>query len=137
MQYGLMFAALSSIALGIFHMPPVWARVFSHWSSEVDSLSLLTRKLINTVLVALGIVLLILGSLTLLFIKETPSNVVIRVWFLLCCFVFWLWRVSWQIAYFPYGKLNPGFSLLLFHVGLIIVFAINTVVYLVPVIASF
>jgi hypothetical protein len=131
------FAALSSFALGLFHMPPVWTRVFSHWNTEMDSLSQLTQKLINTVLVAFGLALMILGSLTTLLFIETSAGGVIRAWFLLFCSVFWLWRTIWQVAYFPYRKLNPRRELLLFHVGLIVTFVINTVAYLVPAIAMF
>ncbi len=136
MQYGLIFAGLSSIALGIFHVPQIWGTVFPHWNAEINGISLLSRKLINTVLVALGITLIILGSTTLLLTTETPACKTFRVWFLFACFIFWAWRLGWQIMYFPYLKLNPSRQLLFLHIILITIFLANAFAYLAPIIAS-
>lgn len=136
MQYGLIFAGLSSLLLGIFHIPLIWGTVFPRWNTEINGTSLLSRKLINTVLVALGLTLAFLGSATLFLIKDTPENNTIRVWFLFSCSLFWLWRTIWQILYFPYRKLNPGPKLLFLHIGMIVIFVVNTLAYLVPIVAT-
>ncbi|RJQ54584.1 MAG: hypothetical protein C4526_04990 [Nitrospiraceae bacterium] len=134
MQYGLIFAGLSSIALGIFHIPQIWGTIFTQWNTEMNGLSLLSRKLINTVLVALGLTLIILGVATLLLIKENPAYYAVLGWFLVFCFIFWTWRLAWQIMYFPYRKLNPGRQLLVLHIFLIVIFLFNTIAYLAPLI---
>lgn len=136
MHYGLLFAGFSSIALGLFHIPRIWGTVFPHWSTEINGISLLSRKLINTVLVALCLTLIILGFSTLLLIKENPAYGSIRVWFLFFCFIFWAWRLVWQIMYFPYRKLNPGRQLLILHIVLIAIFLANTFAYLASIIIS-
>jgi hypothetical protein len=122
--------------LGIFHIPQIWGTVFPQWNTEINGISLLSRKLINTVLVALGLTLVILGSATLLLIKENPPYSAIRVWFLFFCFIFWAWRLVWQIMYFPYRKLNPSRQLLILHIVLIAIFLANTFAYLAPIITS-
>lgn len=135
MHYGLLFAGFSSIALGLFHIPRIWGTVFPHWSTEINGVSLLTRKLINTVLIALGFTLVILGSATLFLVVEKTEFSKFQVWFLFSCFIFWLWRMVWQIIYFPYRKLNPDLRLLSLHIFLILVFLVNAIAYLAPVIA--
>lgn len=135
-EYGLKFAGISSIALGIFHIPQIWGAVFSHWDDEISSLSPLSRKLVNTVLIALGMTLVILGAATLLLMEGNSSYNAVRNWFFFFCFIFWVWRLCWQILYFPYRRLNPNTSLLILHIALIAIFALNAFAYLAPAITS-
>jgi hypothetical protein len=136
-QYGLIFAGLSSIALGVFHIPRIWGTVFPQWNTEINGISLLSRKLINTVLMALCLTVVILGSITLFIAVENSDFDRLQVRFLFFCFLFWLWRTIWQILYFPYRKLKPGPKLLSLHIVMIIIFVANTMAYLVPIIATF
>jgi hypothetical protein len=98
-QYGLLFAGFSSIALGVFHIHQIWGTVFTQWNTEINGLSLLSRKLINTVLVALCLSVVVLGSATLFMAIRQPDFNIIQVWFYFFCFIFWLWRAVWQIIY--------------------------------------
>lgn len=135
MKHALMTAGILSIALGLFHIPRIWGKVFPHWNAEINGLSLLNRKLIQTVLIALCFSLIALGSVTLSLAGNAPYDEV-QTWFLFFCFLFWLWRTAWQMIYFPYRRLNPGSRLLLLH-GTLVVFIANTVAYAMPVIARF
>ena len=136
-QYGLMFAGVSSIALGIFHVPQIWGAVFSTWHTEINGLNLLNRKLVNTVLVAFSLALVALGTLTLLLAGSDFPFDRFQVWFLALCLFFWVWRLVWQILYFPYRKLKPGLPLLSLHIVLIVTFAVNAIAYALPVYAAF
>ncbi|MFH0934556.1 MAG: hypothetical protein V1879_05065 [Pseudomonadota bacterium] len=131
--YGLLFAGVSSILLGIFHLPRIWGMVFTTWHAEIDSLSPLNRKLVNTVFIALCFALLAFGTLTLLLAGGDSRSDGFRIWFLALCLLFWIWRLIWQFVYFPYRKLKPGSRLLSLHVGLIVIFAVDVVAYAVPV----
>lgn len=137
MMYGLVFAGVSSIVLGIFHLPRVWGIVFTTWHAEINSLSLLNRKLVNIVFIALCLALATLGALTLLLVGSDFQFDRFQVWFLALCLLFWVWRLIWQIVYFPYRKLKPGSRLLSFHIALIVTFAVNAIAYAVPVFAAF
>jgi len=134
--YGLVFAGLSSLGLGIFHLPGIWSAVFRHWNDDMSGARLLTRKLINTVLIALCLAVAALGAMTLMMASDLVLLDSHELTFLFFCFLFWLWRLIWQVLYFPYRKLNPGKKLLALHLALIAIFAANTLAYLVPVIAT-
>ena len=135
-KYGLMCAGFFSIALGLFHIPHIWATVFPQWDAEIDGLSLLSRKLINTLLIALCLALGALGLTTSLLAGDNSHFDRLQVWFFFLCFLFWFWRTVWQILYFPYRKLNVGPRLLSLHIALIVIFVTNTMAYLAPVIAA-
>jgi hypothetical protein len=135
--YELTFAGISSIALGIFHLPRIWRTVFLQWQTEINSLNPLNRKLINTVLVALSLALVALGTLTLLLADSDSRFDRFQVWFIFLCLSFWVWRLLWQILHFPYRKLKPGPRLLSLHIALIVIFVTNTIAYAVPAIAAF
>ncbi len=126
---GLVFAGVSSIALGVFHMPQIWGAVFRQWNADVTEMSLLNRKLIHTLLIALGLTLIILGVATILLIAGDPAPGAFRTGFYFCCALFWAWRLGWQILYFPYRRLNPSRPLLVLHLFLIAVFLVNAVAY--------
>jgi hypothetical protein len=136
-MYGLLFAGVSSIALGIFHIPRIWGIVFVTWHAEINSLSLLNRKLVNTVFIAFCLALVALGTLTLFLAGSDFKFDRFQVWFLALCLLFWVWRLIWQILYFPYRKLKPGPRLLFLHIALIVTFAVNAIAYAVPVFAAF
>ena len=135
-MYGLVFAGVTSIALGIFHIPRVWGAVFTTWHAEINNLSLLNRKLVNTVLVAFCLALVALGTLTLFLAGSDLQFDRFQIWFLVLCLLFWVWRLIWQILYFSYRKLKPGPRLLSLHIALIFIFAVNAIAYAVPVIAA-
>ena len=137
MMYGLMFAGISSIMLGIFHIPRIWGIVFTTWHAEINSLSLLNRKLVNTVFIAFCLALVALGTLTLFLVGSDFQFDRFQVWFLALCLLFWVWRLIWQILYFPYRTLKPGPQLLSFHIALIVTFAVNAIAYAAPVFAAF
>lgn len=132
-----MFAGVTSIALGIFHIPGIWGAVFTTWHAEINSLSPLNRKLVNTVLVALCLVLVTLGTLTLFLAGSDFQFGRFQIWFLALCLLFWVWRLIWQIFYFPYRKLKPGSRLLSLHIALVIVFVVNAIAYAMSVFAAF
>jgi hypothetical protein len=137
MQYGLMFAGVSSIALGIFHIPRVWTACFPQWLPGINSLSLLNRKMVNTLLSALGMTLAVLGSATLISLTQKPEANGFQMWFYLLCLALWVWRLVWQILYFPYRKINPIPQISALHVALIIVFLLNSVAYFAPLVAEY
>jgi hypothetical protein len=137
MMHALMFAGVSSILLGVLHIPRVWGIVFTTWHAEINSLGMLNRKLVNTVFVALCLVLVAFGTLTLFLVGSDSPFDRFQVWFLALCLLFWVWRLIWQIAYFPIRKLKPGSLLQSLHIALIVIFAINTFAYAAPVLAAF
>lgn len=135
-HYGLVFAGVTSILLGILHIPRVWGMVFTSWHAEVGGLSTLNRKLVDTILVALGLALATLGLLTLSLAGGEFRPGSFQVWFLALCSVFWIWRLIWQLSYFPIRKLKPGSRLLSLHLALVVVFAVNAAVYSVSAFAA-
>jgi hypothetical protein len=135
--FGLMFAGVSSIVLGIFHIPRIWGIVFTTWHAEINSLSLLNRKLVNTVFIALCLALVALGTLTIFLVGSDFQFDRFQIWFLALCLLFWVWRLIWQIVYFPFRKLKPGSRLLSLHIALIVIFAVNAIAYAAPVFAVF
>ena len=136
MKYGLMCAGFFWIALGLFHFPRIWTTVFAQWDAELNVLPPLSRKLINTVLVALCLLGVALGLMTIVLAGGNSHFDRPQVWFLFFCFLFWLWRTVWQILYFPVRKLNAGPGLISLHVVLIVIFVINTAAYAAPVVAA-
>lgn len=135
-EIGLTFAGISSVALGIFHFPPVWQMVFTRWSHEINNLSLLSRKLINTLLIALALALLILGFATLIYAEKTLIGTSSYFWFWVLCCLFWFWRLLWQLMYFPIAKLNLDSRLKFLNAVLIVIFIINFLAYLAPIIVA-
>jgi hypothetical protein len=129
---GLLLAGVFSIALGILHIPGIWEIAFPQWHAEIGSLSLLHRKLVNTVLVALCLAAVAFGLTTLLLAGSYPQFDSFQVWFLFFCFLFWLWRLLWQIFYFRYGEMKQWQ-----HITVIVMFAVNTIAYVAPVFAAF
>jgi hypothetical protein len=93
--------------------------------------------LVNTVFIAFCRALVALGTLTLFLAGSDLKFDRFQVWFLALCLLFWVWRLIWQILYFPYRKLKPGPRLLTFHIALIVTFAVNAIAYAVPVFAAF
>lgn len=136
MQYVLMCAGVFTIAVGIFHIPFIWAKAFAQWDAEMNALSPLSRKLINTVLVALCLAAVIIGLTTFLLAAGSSHFDRIQVWFFFFCFLFWLWRTVWQILYLPVRRRKEGSGLLLFRIALFVIFVINTAAYLAPVAAT-
>ncbi len=135
MKYGLLCAGFFSIALGLFHIPRIWTTVFTQWGAEMNGLSPLSHKLINTILVALFLLGVALGLMTFVIAWDNLHSDGPQVWFLFFCFLFWLWRTIWQILYFPIRKLKPGPWLSSLHMALIVIFVINTAAYLTSVMA--
>jgi hypothetical protein len=129
---GLLLAGVFSIALGILHIPGIWGVAFPQWHAEISSLSLLHRKLVNTVLMALCFAAVAFGLTTLLLAGNYSQYDNFQIWFLIFCFLFWLWRLLWQIFYFRFGEMKPWQ-----HITVIVMFAVNTIAYLAPLIATF
>ena len=105
-----------SFGLGVFHIPPVWRLFFPGWPKEIAALSLLHRKLIDTILLALALMLFLFAFLSIGYPEELARADGLAGGLAAALAAFWLWRALWQLAYFPPSKIEaqrrpPGFKL--------------------------
>jgi len=75
-----------------------------NWSEEFDKIENDNAKIIYTINLALAILFLIIGSLSILYAKEFSENNGLAFGFSLSYSCFWIWRLIWQITYQKKGK---------------------------------
>jgi len=132
MNIGIVIAGILSLALAVFHIPRVWQYVFPDWKREIEKTGILNRKLANTVLMALTVLLLVFASISLIYADELSQGEGLAAGIAVAYSLFWLWRLIWQAIYFKPSKAEHGLKLLLLHYSLIVIFAILFIVYLAP-----
>lgn len=88
------------ILLGIMHIPFIWSMLFKDWKREMDSVSVLHSKLINTLLLVITFFLIIVGCLLIIYREVMAMNGLNLLWLWIFISLFWWWRVFWQIISF-------------------------------------
>jgi hypothetical protein len=129
-------AGLFSLGLGIFHIPPVWRLFFPGWSKEISTLSLLHRKLIDTVLLALALMLFLFAFLSIGYSEELARAEGLAGGLSAALAAFWVWRALWQLVYFPPSKIEHNAALLVLNYSVVAVSFANTVFYFLPFVAD-
>lgn len=125
-------AGLFSLGLGIFHIPPVWRIFFPGWSQEISALGLLHRKLIDTILVALALMLFLLALISIGYSEELARGEGLAGGFSAALAAFWLWRALWQLVFFPPSKIEHNAALLVLNYSVVAVSFANAVFYFLP-----
>jgi hypothetical protein len=82
------------------HIPFVWKKLFKEWSKNIELVTYLNSRLINTLLWVVALLLLVIGMLFIIYGKQISDNSNNLLWFWLLIAVFWAWRALWQIFYF-------------------------------------
>jgi hypothetical protein len=120
-----------TILLAIFHSR--FYKVF-HWAKDFEKVTLINRKIIYTIHLALLLIFFMIGTLSLICAKELSQSIGLALWFNLFYAVFWIWRLVWQILYFkrPKGQKIPPIGIFL-----MILFALLILSYLLPVVNRF
>jgi len=126
-------AGLFSFGLGVFHIPPVWRLFFPGWSKEISALNLLHRKLIDTILVALALMLFLSAFISIGYPEELARADGLAGGITAALAVFWLWRALWQIIFFPPSKIEHNAALLALNYSVVVVSFANAVFYSLPV----
>ncbi len=136
MKIGILVAGILSLLLAILHIPQVWQYFFPSWTRELEKLSLVNRKLVTTILVALALTLLVFALTSLIYAEELSLGGGLATGIATAYSLFWLWRTLWQVFYFVPSRIEHDNKLLIFHYSLIVVFIVLFVVYLLPVASS-
>lgn len=128
LETGIVSSGIITIGIGLFHLPPIWEGFFPKWKGEAGSMSLLGRKLINTVLLALALMLLIFAFASIAYAHEIAGGNGLGFGLAILLAIFWFWRAIWQVFYFPPSKIEHDRNLLALHYSLtVICFAISAV----------
>ncbi len=125
-------AGLFSFGLGVFHIPPVWRLFFPGWSKEIAGLSLLHRNLINTILLALALMLFLFAFISIGYTEELARAEGLAGGITAALAAFWLWRALWQLIYFPPSKIEHNAALLVLNYSVVAVSFANAVFYSLP-----
>ena len=113
-----------TLLMAIFHTR--FYRLFK-WKAEFRRISDMNKRIFYTIHLALLLLFLIIGLLTLIYAKELSECIGICFGFNLLISVFWVWRTVWQIFYFR-GEIM--------HYVLIVSFSLLCIAYLIPVIMN-
>ncbi len=128
-EIGIVLSGIITIGVSLFHIPPVWERFFPKWKEETGRMSLLHRKLISTVLLALALMLLVFAFASIFFAREIAVGNSLGVGLAIAFSIFWLWRAAWQVFYFPPSKIEHDTKLLVLHYSLIAICLGNSAIY--------
>ncbi len=138
MTHAIAAAGILPLALAAIHIPGIWQLVFPNWEKETAGMSLVNRKALTTVLIALTLSLLIFAVTSLLYAEAMASAEGLAAGITIAYSLFWLWRALWQMFYFVPSKLaltRTGHDrrLLRLHYSLIVIFIALFTIYLLPV----
>lgn len=133
-EIGIFVAGLFTLTLSIFHVPPIWKKFFPKWSKEINNLDLLNRKLINTILIALSLMLLIFGFVSIALPNELGYGRGLAKGLLIALSLFWFWRAIWQLIYFPPSKIEHNNLLLFLNYSVVVISMINGILYFLPIV---
>jgi hypothetical protein len=105
------------------------------WRREFEKISPLNAKILYTIHVALLLLLLAFGLLSLLYFKELARAEGLAGGVTLSYSLFWFWRTMWQVVYFRPPRSNAGKRPVM-HYVLSVLFATLCVLYFVPIAAA-
>ena len=120
-----------TLLLAIFHVR--FYRLFN-WANDLEKITIINRRILYTVHLALLFLFFMIGTLSIIYAKELSQSVGLAFGFNLFYSVFWMWRLVWQFLYF---KKSKGQKISLIGIFLMILFVLLVVAYLVPVIYRF
>lgn len=105
------------------------------WRREFEKITPLNGKILYTIHVALGLLLLGFALVSFVYWRELARGEGLAAGVTLFYSLFWLWRTVWQLTYFrrPRSAARAGRPVL--HYALVVIFASLFVAYLVPVLA--
>jgi hypothetical protein len=130
---GLQVAGVISLAIGIGHT--AFHRIFG-WQREFQKISALNVKVFTTIHIATTVFLLGIGALTFRYAALLSQATEVASVVCLSLFIFWLWRLIWQLLYFKPSKIEHDLGLLTLHYVLVLLFAALAVGYVLPLAAS-
>jgi hypothetical protein len=70
------------------------------WRQEYEKISSINRRIFYTIHLALMLLFLLIGLLTVLYARELAQCNGIALGFNVIIAIFWLWRALWQVVYF-------------------------------------
>lgn len=114
--------------MAVFHMR--FYTLFG-WTEEFDLLSVVSRKILYTIHLALLLVFFCFAAVSLTNSAEMSEAKGVSFGLCLVSALFWLWRTIWQCTYLAPRKDRPK-AVFLRHYALIVVFAILCVCYAAP-----
>jgi len=129
-------AGLLTLGLGVFHIPPVWRLFFPGWSKEISALSPLNRKLIDTILVALALMLFLFAFISIGYSEELARADGLAGGLAAALAAFWVWRALWQLVYFPPSKIEHNAILLVLNYSVVVISFANALFYFLPCVAD-
>lgn len=106
------------------------------WEDEFAKISLANSRIIYTIHVALILMFLIFGILSLVFVNELSQCRGLSFGLLLCYSLFWLWRAIWQMVYFKPPKDYKGKVPAIGYI-MTLLFILLFVVYLLPLVLKY
>lgn len=127
--FGLQVAGIISIIIGIGHT--AFHRIFG-WQRDFQKISALNVKVFTTIHIATTLFLLAVGALTFRYaaLLSQPTEVASVV--CLSLFLFWCWRLIWQVLYFKPSKIEHDRRLLALHYVLVLLFTALAIGYGAP-----
>lgn len=131
--YGLQLAGAISIVIGIGHT--AFHRIFG-WQHDFQKISAFNVKVFTTIHIATTLFLLGLGALTFRYATLLSQTSEVASITCLSLFIFWSWRLIWQVLYFKPSKFEHDRRLLVLHYVLVLLFAALAIGYGVPLIAG-
>jgi hypothetical protein len=120
-----------TLIMAIFHTR--FYRMFN-WKTDFDKVTVLNKRIIYTVHLALLLLFFMLGIISIVNARELAQSIGLALGLNLLFSVFWLWRLIWQLAYFKREKRQ---KIPLIGIILILVFALLFITYLIPVMYRF
>ncbi len=105
---------------------------FFNWKSELGKIQLSNHRIFMSIHIGLIILLATITFLSFLYFREMASCNGIAFALVICCSVFWFWRVMWQIIYFKIPKNIEKTPIL--HYSLILLYGLLFISYTIPII---
>ncbi len=120
-----------TVLLAVFHT--LFYKRFN-WAADFEKITVLNRRILYTVHMALLLLFFIFGALSLIYAGELSRSTGLALGFNLLYALFWGWRTLWQFIYFKRekGKKIPPAGLMF-----IALFILLFMAYMVPVLYRF
>lgn len=131
--FGLQVAGIVSVLIGLGHT--AFHGLFD-WRHDFQRITALNVKVFTTIHIATTVFLLGIGVLTFRYaaLLSQPTEVASTVCLFL--FVFWCWRLVWQVFYFQPSRIGHDRRLLALHYVLVLLFATLAIGYGAPLAAA-
>jgi hypothetical protein len=133
-QISILIGGVLTLLLFLFHIS--FYKLF-RWDQEFTKISVVNKKIIYTINLAITLLFLLFGVISLVYVKELARCEGLAFGICLAYALFWLWRLIWQITYFEIPKPTTNKKSAIINYSLIIVFVLLFVAYITPVLMSF